>query len=456
MNRVNGLRDFLLIWSGQLISAIGSRLSIFALGIWILRTTGSTTEFAMTYLAMDVPVLLASPFAGALVDRWDRRRVMIACDSLCALTTFVLVALLASQRLAIWQVYAGVGLLSLCSAFHSPAFSASIPLLATEQQLPRVNGMVQTGDAVAVILGPLLAGALVSTISLHGVLTIDALSFLVAVGGLAVSRIPRPARALHAAQTSLLKDAAVGWHYVYSRPGLMGLMLLGGFKGFVFSIAAVLIMPLLLSFADPAMVGLQYAIGGAGMLLGGLAMAAFGAPRRRVNAILGLTLVCGFFLAVHGLRPSRVLVTAAGFVMFLTLPMGAALNTSLWQRKVRVDLQGRCFAIQQVLSSAATPLGYALAGPLAERVFEPLLLSGGALSGSIGLAIGVGPGRGIALMFIVLGVLMMLAATLAHGVAAIRRVDDLPDAVTAMADEPVRLPEEAQPSGVAGVLAPRA
>jgi len=429
MSRFAGLRDFLMIWAGQLVSAIGSRLSSFALGIWVLRSTGSTTQFALIYIAMDIPLLFVSPFAGALVDRWDRRRLMIACDSICAITSLVLAGLLATEHLAIWQVYIGVGLMSLCTAFHSPAFSASIPLLASAEQLPRVNGMVQTGNAAASIIGPLVAGALVSLISLHGVLAVDALTFLVAVGALLAAGIPGPPRTAHQMEASLLGEAAIGWRYVHERKGLLGLLLLDGFKGFVFAIASVLITPLLLTFADPAQVGLQYAVSGCGLLLGGLAVTTFGAPERRARGILWMTFICGIFLAMHGLRPSYLLVVGAGLVMFVTFPMGAVMNASLWQRKVPADLQGRCFAIQQVLANGATPLGFALAGILSEQVFEPLLIKDGVLAASIGQWIGVGPGRGIGLMFILLGVMLMVAAAIAASVSAIRRTDDLPDAV---------------------------
>ena len=435
MNQLKGLRDFLVIWAGQMISTIGSRLSSFAMGIWVLRTTGSTTQFAMIYLAMDVPLILVAPFAGAMVDRWDRRRVMIVCDSLCGATTLALVALLASQHLAIWHIYVGVGVMSLCTAFHGPAFQASIPLLAGEAQLPRVNGMVQTGNAVASIVGPLLAGVMVSLISLHGVLAVDAATFALAAGALVLARIPQPPRAEQKEPESVLKEAAIGWRYIHERRGLLGLLVLDGLKGFVFSFAAVLITPLLLSFSDPALVGVQYAISGAGLLLGGLAMTAFGAPKKRVPGILALTFVCGLFLAIHGLRPSYLLVAGAGFIMFLTLPAGAVLNTTLWQTKVPPELQGRCFSLQQVLANAASPLGFGLAGLLSERVFEPLMNVGGPLAGSVGTVIGTGPGRGIGLMFIVLGLLMMAAAALAASVAAIWRVDELPDAVATI-DKP--------------------
>lgn len=426
MNRFSGLRDFLLIWFGQLTSGIGSRLSSFALGIWVLKTTGSTTQFALIFVSMAVPALLIAPFAGALVDRWDRRRIMIACDSVSALMQLGMATLLMSGHLQIWHLYIGVGITAVATAFHAPAYAASIPLLATREQLTRVNGMVQTGYAVAQVAGPLLAGVLVSVISLHGVLIVDALTFGAAALALVISKVPRPERS--AEPESLLREAATGWRYVRERDGLLGLLMVFGASNFLFAIASIAITPLVLSMADPARLGVQMAVGGTGLLLGGLAMTATGGLKRRIHGVLGFSLLAGLALAAHGLAPSFVLVTAAGFVFFLTLPAISASNDSVWQSKVPPGLQGRCFAIQRVLAEAAMPVGYCLAGPLAEHVFEPLLMPGGALAASVGAVIGVGEGRGLGLMFIVLGLAMSLVALAAFSVPALRQVDDLPDA----------------------------
>lgn len=435
MNRSAGMRDFLLIWVGQLVSGVGSRLTSFALGIWVLQTTGSTTRFALIFVAMAVPALLISPIAGALVDRWDRRRTMIACEALSALTMLALVALFASDRLALWHVYVAVGVSALANAFLQPAYLASIPLLVNQDQLSRVNGLVQTGFAVAQVGGPLLAGVLVSSISMQGVLLVDALTFLVGVVALLFARVPRPVRASDDGDGDLWREAATGFRYVRERPGLLGLLTVFGLSNFLFGIASIAITPLVLSFADVALLGVQMAIGGAGLLLGGLLMSTWGGPRRLIDGVLGFSLLAGFFLAIHGLAPSFTLVVVAGFAFFLTLPVINASNAALWQSKVPAHLQGRCFAIQRVLSEAAMPLGYCLAGPLAEYVFEPLLAPGGLLAGSVGAVIGTGPGRGLGLMFLVLGVLMMLCVAGAYAVRSIRRIqDELPDAPIATAD----------------------
>lgn len=426
MSRLTGLRDFLLIWFGQLVSGVGSRLTSFALGIWVLQTTGSTTRFALIFVAMAVPALLISPIAGALVDRWDRRKTMIACEALSALTMLVLVALFATHGLQLWHVYVAVAVSALANAFLQPAYAASVPLLASGDQLTRVNGLVQTGIAVGQVGGPLLAGVLVSSISMQGVLMVDALTFLFGVVALLAARVPRPPRAVDEGEPDLWKEAAAGFRYVRDRPGLLGLLTVFGLTNFLFGIASIAITPLILSFATVEKVGVQMAIGGVGLLLGGIAMTTWGGPRRLIDGVLGFSLLAGVFLALHGLAPSFGLVVVAGFAFFATLPIINSANASLWQIKVPAQLQGRCFAIQRVLSEAAMPLGFCLAGPLAERFFEPLLAPGGALVGSVGALIGTGPGRGIGLMFVVLGALMVVVAGSAYAVSAIRRIEDSP------------------------------
>lgn len=428
MNWLAASRNFVLVWAGQLVSNVGSRLSGFALGLWVLRTTGSTTLFAVTFIAAAVPAILVSPFAGALVDRWNRRRIMIICDVLSAASMAILAILLGTGHLAVWHIYIVVGATSLLDSFRSPAFSASVPLIATRDQLPRANALVQTGAAAAAIIGPLLAGALVSLITFYGVLTIDALTFVVGAVTLGLAKIPHISPISSEKGVHLLREAATGWRYIQQRHGFLGLLAVFGFNHFVFAMASVLIVPLLLSFSTPALVGLQYAISGCGLLLGGLVMTALGGPAKQINGVLLYTSLGGLCLAAHGLRPSFTLIAVTGFLLFMMLPVIDASNTSLWQSKVPAHLQGRCFAIQQLLLNAAMAVGYCLAGPLSDHVFEPLLSRPGPLSDSVGIIIGVGPGRGIGLMFIILGMSMTSVAIKAYCMPAIRNIHELEEA----------------------------
>ena len=393
-------------------------------------TTGSTTQFALTFLITTVPAILASPLAGALADGWDRRRIMLICDALAAASMMILTALSATGHLAVWHVYLVAASTTLLDSFRSPAFSASVPSIVKLEQLPRANGMVQTGGAAAGIAGPLVAGALVSSISMHGVLMVDALTFIAGVVTLTLVNIPRGSPVHARTDSSLWQEAASGWHYVRQRAGLRGLLGVYAFNHFVFAVASVLIVPLLLSFSTPAMVGSQYAISGCGLLLGGLALTAFGGPKKQINGVLLFSALSGLCLAAHGLWPSFTLVAIAGFVLFTMLSVIEASNASLWQSKVPRNLQGRCFAVQQLLLNAAMAVGYCLAGPLSDHVFEPMLNQGGFLSGSVGTVIGVGPGRGIGLIFVLLGTLMALVATSAYRVPAIRKIEDPANALS--------------------------
>jgi MFS family permease len=422
-------RAFLWIWIGQLISVIGTRLSTFAVGIWVLEKTGSTTQYAFIFICMAVPALLLAPFAGALVDRWDRRKVMIAADALAAFTVLGLGVLLYLDALKLWQIYVAAGLQAISTGFQVPAYMASIPLLVPKEQLARANGMVQTAFAAAQIVGPALAGVLVSTISLYGVLFVDFVTFVASIIALVVVAIPRPAGAADEEQPALWHEAAEGFRFVRERAGLLGLLTLFGFTNFLFGIVSILITPMVLAFTNAAGLGMQMSVGGCGLLLGGILMSAWGGPKRRIHGVLASTAFAGVMLAAHGLRAEIWFVSAMGFLFFISLPIMNASQDSIWQTKVPAALQGRCFAIQRVLSEAAMPVGFCIAGPLADRVFEPLLMPGGALADSVGRVIGTGAGRGIALIFIVSGLTMALAGVAGYAMRGLRNVEtDLADA----------------------------
>jgi MFS transporter, DHA3 family, macrolide efflux protein len=426
------LRAFGLMWFGQLISLVGSGLTRFALGVWVYQRTGSATDFALITLCAFLPGLLAAPFAGALVDRSDRRWVLFWSDLGPAVGTLAVVLLLRADALQVWHIYAVAALGSVFNTFQWPAYQAATTLLVPKQQLGRANGMMQLGQAAAEVVAPLLAGLLISVVGLAGVVAIDLATFLFAASMLLLVRIPKPVDSGTGRKGSLLSESAYGWTFIRERPGLLGLLLFFAVNNIVASIASVLITPLVLSFTTPKVLGSVLAAASTGLVVGGLAMTITGGPRPRINGVLGFNLLSGLALAVVGLRPNPVLIAAGLFVIMFSAPLVTGSSQAIWQVKVPTDVQGRVFAVRRLIAQFTVPLGFLSAGPLADYVFKPLLLPGGPLAGSVGRVLGVGPGRGIGLIYLILSVIPLMTTFWAYAQPRMRKVEEeLPDAIAA-------------------------
>ncbi len=448
-----GMRTFFVIWSGQLVSTIGSGLTGFALGVWIYQKTGSTALFAIGLLSHAVPNLLVAPFAGALVDRWDRRKAMMFSDAGAGLCTLAIAALLVSGRLDaplqldepwIWLIYLLIALSASFSTFQWPAYSAATSLLVPKEQLGRAGGMVQIGEAASQLLAPAVAGVLLVTIGLQGVLLVDFVTFLFAIFTLLLVRVPSPpvSAAGQAQRGSLLQEAAFGWKYITARAGLFGLLMVFAFSNLLSNFLSPLITPLVLEMSTAKALGYLMSAVGVGMLAGTLVMSAWGGPKRRIHGVLGFLMISGAFMALIGLRPSLVLMGIAGFCAMFFSPIINASSQAIWQSKVEFDIQGRVFAIRRMIAWSTVPIAYLLAGPLADKVFKPLLVEGGPLADTIvGQVIGVGPSRGIGLMFVILGLLNMLVPLIGYLNPRVRNVEDeLPDAAAQVTAEPAGEP----------------
>ncbi len=429
----NEIRTFLVVWFGQLVSLLGSRLTGFAIGVWMFQETRSVTRFALISACLIIPEVLLSPFAGAIVDRYDRKWMMIMSDCGAAFCTLLIAVLFLTNQLHRGYIYLILAASSIFDAFQGPAYTASVALLVPKQQLGRANGMTQFGMALSQIIAPTLGGILFMTIQIGGVLLIDAATFLFAIGTLLCVHIPRPKTSAEsrAVRGHLLREAHYGWQYIAARPGLLGLVLFFAFVNFTLGIVLTLMTPLVLSFASAAALGTIMSIGGVGMLLGSLLMSVWGGSTRRVFSILGFTLIQGLLLFLGGLEPSVPLIATAAFIFLFSEPLIIGNEEVIWQSKVAPDVLGRTLAIRNMISISALPLAALAAGPLADDIFEPLLAVNGPLAESVGRVIGVGPGRGIGLLFIVMGGLTVLITVVAFLYPRLRLVEnELPDLIS--------------------------
>lgn len=438
-----GLRIYLILWVGQTLSNLGTSLGAFSLGVWMFQTTRSTTMFAGMMLSATLTALLMAPIAGSITDRIDRRKVLLFANVSSGLITLVMAAAFYTGQMKPWYGYVIASVMTGLGIFQGSAFVASASMLLPRSMLVRTSSMSQTAATITSMLGPLLAGILVARISYHGVILIDTATFTLATLSVLIVRIPRPAAAAGRGRGHLLHDAKLGWNYISERPGLLRLLILFAAANFSVGIVQALLTPLILSFATPQELGAVESAGAFGLLLGGLGLIIWGGPRNRILGILGAFLAQALILLLGGLQPNVPLVTLAVFAFMLASPVIASSSQAIWQSKVALDLQGRVFAIRSVIATAAMPLAFALAGPLADRVFEPLMAPGGALAGTFGALIGVGRGRGVGLLFIVLGLFILLVVLLSALSPRLWKIEsEIPDAVS----DPEETPD--QPIGV--------
>lgn len=453
IGRLSGFPAFGLVWVGQLVSLLGSGLSGFALGVWVYQETGSVTRFTIIFMTNTLPGLLMSPIAGSLIDRWDRRWAMILSDTGAALSTVTIAALFLTGHLELWHIYLCTAFASFCNAFQWPAYSAAISLMVPKKHLGRAGGMTEFSEAVAQLIAPVLGGVLLGVIGLQGILVIDFATFLIALVTLSLVRMPRPepGGGEKKEKKSILRESVYGWTYIRRRPGLLGLLVLAIFVRFRVGVVNVLATPLVLAFTTPAVLGTVLSIGGSGMLIGSLVMMVWGGPKRLMHGVLGFHALSGIGLLLAGFQPSVVLFAVAAFVYFFSLPISNSCSQALWQRKVDPSVQGRVFAIRRLVGWSALPLAYLVAGPLSDYVFEPALAPGGALAGTAGRLLGVGEGRGIALLFVIMGGFSLLLSAVGMLHPRLRRIEDelldtLPSDSKEKRDEPEIAPAALEPS----------
>ena len=434
------MRTFFIIWIGQLISMLGSGLTGFALAVWIYDQTGKATPFALTVLFGNLPRILLLPVAGSLADRWNRRLVMILSDVGNALVTIGVFVLLSFGSLQFWHIYLIATIGSIFSAFQEPAYTASITMLVPKKNLSRANGMMQMGQALEMIITPVIAGVLFVAIGLRGILVIDFVTFLFAVGALVIVRIPQPKLTEPADQPgkkpSVLSDALFGWNYLRARPGLFGLLWYYAMVNFLLNWSGVLIGPMILSRYPASALGTVQMFAGIGMLAGGILSSVWAGPKRRITAVIGFIGLALLGMIITGLSPNPIFVSVGLLWLMFFIPSASAASQAVFQSKVAPDVQGRVFSIRAMIARSVMPISYLLAGPLADNVFGPLMDVNGALAGTfLGTLLGTGAGRGIGLMFVLSATTGILITLLVYANPRIRNIEDeLPDALPATAD----------------------
>jgi MFS transporter, DHA3 family, macrolide efflux protein len=424
-----GLRTYYVLLVAQAISLLGSQISGLAVSIAIFRQTGHATPLALVAFFSAAPRMLLGGLAGAVADRFDRRRIMLAANVGYVVSSGLLLASFASGAFQLWHLYALVLGSALCAAIEAPAFQASVIMLVPDSHRDRANAIGMIGGPAAGILAPAIAGLLYAIIGVVGAISLDIASFMVALVALVAVRIPMPAKTVDglAMRASIWRQAFDGFRYLGARPALLGLC--GCFSITSFLVLGVLVLnvPYILDrTGNVALLGVVLGALNFGALAGAVTMAVWGGTRPRIHTVmLGVTVV-GAFLALAGVSRGALSIGASLFALMFAIPFIEAASMSIFQAKTAPDLQGRVFASISQITALLRPAAYLVAGPLADRVFEPA--RGRPVWRSVAWLVGAGPGAGIGLMFVMAGTLALLLGLAFYGIPAIRRMEStLPD-----------------------------
>ena len=422
-------RTFLILIFTQVFSLVGSRMTGFALGIWIYTQTGDATPIALVAFFRYLPYFLSAGVAGALADRWDRRYVMAVGDAGQAAGTVLLLISFASGEFQIWHLYGVTVLQAIFDMLQGPAFSASITLLIADKHRDRANAMRLMTTPAANVAAPAIAGALYGLIDVSGIILIDLLTFVVAFVVVLTLRIPRPeATAEGKALTgSLWTQSLDGFRFVWARRPLFYLFTFTGLTNFFYGGAIALFTPYNLArTGSETTAGIILSAYSLGALTGGLLVSITGGLRPRVRMVMPGLGMTGLMLAIYGTSDVPLLMALACFFMAMFPPMSNTAIITILQIKVPPDLQGRVFAAISQISALLLPLAYLIVGPLADEVFEPAVAQAG--WEQVGGLVGEGAGSGMGLIMVISGLIVFGVSVLYYAQPVIRRMEtSLPD-----------------------------
>ncbi len=406
---------FLVIWTGQLLSRLGSGLSAFALGVTLFQRNSSASAYSSLLLCAFLPSVLLAPVGGVLADREDRKVMMALGDTGSALGILFIILMLEILPDKDWPIYLGVATSSLFVALHSPAFKASVTDLLDEREYARASGLIQLAEASRYLLAPALAAFLISRVSLPVLLGIDAATFVVAALSLTLvgkSAIRPREKAAHEGFGANLSS---GLHSIAGNGTILNLLCLTTVVTFFTGILQALFAPVVLSFSDPWTLGAVQSIGASGMILSSLLIG----TRGRIDdqkKVLALSLLgAGIFYVLIGASTNAVMITLAGFCLFLTLPL---INTSLevlFRQEIPNGVQGRVWSLVSLVSQTGMLLAFGVAGLLADHLFNPLLADDGLLANSLGRLFGTGAARGSGLLIVISGLCLGIYGLFAAG-----------------------------------------
>ncbi len=403
MKILKELRLFIILWLTQLFSSLGSAMTNFALVIWLYQDSGSALTTALLSVCSYAPYVMMSIFAGAISDKWNKKTVMLVCDSFAAVCTIATLVLLKTGNLAVWHLYILNALNGLMNSVQSPASDVAATLLTPEEHYQKTSGMRYFSNSLVSILTPVLASAVISFAGIEAVIAFDLITFTAAFLVLLLFiRIPEIRKQSEGKET-LLQSAKSGLVYLKSNKGILWLILFLSSINLIASMNNAVLPAMVLSKQNETALGIVNSCVGIATLLGSVIATCFPKPKSRIKVIcncLLLSMSTENFLLAFGDHP---VIWCIGSVLgWILIPLMGANYDVLFRSNVPKEMQGRVYSVRNTLQFFTIPVGYFLGGFLVDEIFEPFMeMTGNSLLTAV---FGSGKGSGAAMLFFVMGI----------------------------------------------------
>lgn len=416
------MKKFMLLWIGELISAIGSGMTAFALSIYVYQMTGSVSYVSLITLLAYMPTILLSPVGGVLADRYDRRLLMIVGDGCSALGLLYILWNIQLGGFRLLPILVGVTFNAVFVALLEPSYKATVTDLLTEEEFAKASGMVQMTGNARYLISPALAGLLLGIADIRLILVIDICTVFVTVLTTAIVRktiskpIPKEGK-------GVATEMKTGFRAIVENKGVLSLVVIMAFVCFFIGFVQTLSGPMILAVSDAKTVGIMESVCAIGMLVGSVWIGFVGIKGKYPVVLCMAGILNGLFMALAGVSTSLLFTGSSIFLFFLSLPFMNTCADVMVRVSIPNEMQGRVWGMISLLTQSGTVLAYVLCGVLADYIFEPMMAEGGIMAGSIGRIIGTGEGRGIGLLLILSGIGMMLAVLITGRNKAVRSIE---------------------------------